>query len=182
MPNVEDYKDRVAGTNIDPRSLLSTDYFNHFNEVVMMLSMVGDMPEMLEEIDQWDYKSYREHFMESGLGFAPLAIECYEVAPAEMRERFEKIATQMSMLIVETRVKLRQVWESGEMERFKDMANLHSMELQGMIDDGGAVVHGYNEAFDQESIDDMFDAVAKPAEEKTGGGNADQADIDAMFD
>lgn len=177
MSRIEDFKDRVVGTNIDPRSLLSTDYFNHFNEVVMMLGMVGDMPEILDEIDLWDYKSYREHFMESGLGFAPLAIECYEVAAPDLRDRFEKIATQMSMLIVETRVRLRQVYEAGEMDRFKDMANLHSMELQGMIDDGGAVVHGYNEAFDQESIDEMFED--KPAE---GGGNAGQADIDAMFD
>lgn len=156
MTRLEAFQERVAGTNIDPRSLLSTDYFNHFNEVVMMLGMVGDMPELLSDIDTWDFKTYREHFMESGLGFAPLAIECYEVAPPELRERFEKIATQMSMLIVETRVKLRQTWEAGEMDKFKDMANLHSMELQGMIDDGAAIVHGYTVAMDQSKIDDMF--------------------------
>lgn len=156
MGTLESYQERVVGTNIDPRSLLSTDYFNHFNEVVMMLGMVGDMPELLDEIDKWDFKTYREHFLESGLGFAPLAIECYEVAPSDMRERFEKIATQMSMLIVETRVKLRQTWEAGEMDKFKDMANLHSMELQGMIDDGAAIVHGYTAALDQSKIDDMF--------------------------
>ena len=156
MSDIEAYQSRVAGTNIDPRSLLSTDYFNHFNEVVMMLGMVGDMPELLDEIDKWDFKTYREHFLESGLGFASLAIECYAAAPTDMRERFEKIATQMSMLIVETRIKLRQTWEAGEMDKFKDMANLHSMELQGMIDDGAAIVHGYTVALDQSKIDDMF--------------------------
>lgn len=156
MGNIADFADRIAGTNIDNRSLLSTDYFNHFNEVVMMLGMVGDMPEILDEIDKWDFKTYREHFMESGLGFAPLAIECYEAAPPELRERFEKIATQMSMLIVETRLKLRTTMEAGEMDKFKDMANLHSMELQGMIDDGAAVVHGYTASLDQSKIDAMF--------------------------
>ena len=156
MTSVEQLQERVVGTNIDPRSLLSTDYFNHFNEVVMMLGMVGDMPELLDDIDKWDYKTYREHFSESGLGFAPLAIECYEAAPPELRERFEKIATQMSMLIVETRLKLRTTWEAGELDKFKDMANLHSMELQGMIDDGAAVVHGYTASLDQSKIDDMF--------------------------
>lgn len=156
MPSIEHYQERVAGTNIDPRSLLSTDYFNHFNEVVMMLGMVGDMPEILEDIDKWDYKTYREHFMESGLSFAPLAIECFDAAPPELRERFEKIATQMSMLIVETRIKLRQVLESDEMDKFRDMAQLHSMELQGMIDDGAAVVHGYSASMDQSKIDALF--------------------------
>ena len=156
MTSVQEYQERVIGTNIDARSLLSTDYFNHFNEVVMMLGMVGDMPELLDDIDKWDFKTYREHFMDSGLGFAPLAIECYEVSSPEIREKFEKIATQMSMLIVETRVKLRQTWEANEMDRFKDMANLHSMELQGMIDDGAAIVHGYTSTLDQSKIDDMF--------------------------
>jgi len=156
MPDIESFQKRVAGTNIDPRSLLSTDYFNHFNEVVMMLGMAGDMPEILEDVDGWDFKTYREHFMESGLGFAPLAIECFEASPSELRERFEKIATQMSMLIVETRVKLRQTLEQGELNKFKDMAQLHSMELQGMIDDGAAIVHGYNASMDQSKIDELF--------------------------
>jgi len=156
MTQPEAFKDRIAGTNIDSRSLLSTDYFNHFNEVVMMLGMVGDMPELLDEIDKWDFKTYREHFLESGLGFAPLAIECYEASAPELRERFEKVATQMSMLIVETRTKLRQILENGEIDKFKDLANLHSMELQGMIDDGAAIVHGYTAALDQSKIDDMF--------------------------
>ncbi len=156
MAEIESFQERVVGTNIDPRSLLSTDYFNHFNEVVMMLGMVGDMPEILDEIDGWDFKTYREHFMESGLGFAPLAIECYEAAPPELRDRFEKIATQMSMLIVETRARLRAALEAGETDKFKDMAQLHSMELQGMIDDGAAIVHGYTAAMDQSKIDAMF--------------------------
>ena len=156
MTDIEALRARLNGTNIDPRSLLTTDYFNHFNEVVIMFSMVGEMPEILDDIDLWDFKSYREHFMESGLGFAPLAIECYEAAPTETRERFEKIATQMSMLIVETRVRLHQILEEGNMDKFKDIAQLHSMQLQGMIDDGGAIVHGYKASLDQSSIDDMF--------------------------
>lgn len=156
MAGFGSFEERVAGTNIDPRSLLSTDYFNHFNEVVMMLGMVGDMPEILEEIDTWDFKTYREHFLESGLGFAPLAIECYEASPSDLRERFEKIATQMSMLIVETRLKLRQTLETGEMDKFKDIAQLHSMQLQGMIDDCAAVVHGHKAAMDQAKIDQLF--------------------------
>lgn len=179
MVDIDAYKERIAGTNIDERSLLTTDYFNHFNEVVMMFSMVGDVPEVLSDIDEWDFKSYREHFMESGLGFAPLAIECYEAAPAEVRERFEKIATQMSMLIVETRVRLRQTLEEGNMDKFKDMAQLHSMELQGMIDDGGAIVHGYTASMDQSSIDDMFDSA--PAD-SSGGEKSAQSAIDDMFD
>ena len=156
MPDLDEIRERLAGTNIDPRSFLSTDYFNHFNEVIMMLNMLPDMPELLDEIDKWSFITYREHFMASELGFAPLAIEVYDYAPIELRERFDKLTVQMSMLVVETRLRLRQVLEEGDKPKFSNMAILHSMELQGMIDDGGAIVHGYGQAADQSVIDKMF--------------------------
>jgi hypothetical protein len=152
----EDFKERLVGTNIDPNSLLSTDYFNHFNEVIMLFSMMADAPELLDEVDKWNYITYREHFKQSGLGFADLAIEAYETAPFQVRERFEKIATEMSMLVVETRVRLRQYLEQGDMARFADMAMLNSMQLQGMVDDGASVVHGRSASMDQSAIDAMF--------------------------
>lgn len=152
----DDILERISGTNIDPRSLLCTDYFNHFNEVIMLLNMLPDMPEILDDVDKWDYKTYREHFQKSGLHWADLAIECYENAPSDLRDRLEKLAVQMSMLVVETRIRLRQALEAGEMDKFADMALLNSMQLQGMVDDGGAVIHGYNASMDQSSIDSMF--------------------------
>lgn len=156
MPDLDTIRARLAGTNIDPRSFLSTDYFNHFNEVIMMLNMLPDMPDMLDEIDKWSYKTYREHFQESELGFAPLAIEVYDYAPIDMRERFDKLTVQMSMLVVETRLRLRRALEDNEREKFGEMALTSSMELQGMIDDGGAIVHGYGASMDQTAIDKMF--------------------------
>jgi hypothetical protein len=154
--NFDQIRERLIGTNIDPRSFLSTDYFNHFNEVIMMLNMLPDMPELLDDVDKWSYKTYREHFLTSELGFAPLAIEVYDYAPIELREKFDKLTVQMSMLVVETRIRLRQELENGEKENFKDMALLHSMELQGMVDDGGAIVHGYGKSVDQAAVDTMF--------------------------
>jgi hypothetical protein len=156
MPDLDKLRERLIGTNIDPRSFLSTDYFNHFNEVIMMLNMLPDMPELLDEIDKWSYMTYREHFQNSALGFAPMAIEVYDYAPIDLRERFDKLTVQMSMLVVETRLRLRRTLEEGNREKFGDMALLSSMELQGMIDDGGAIVHGYGQAADQSVIDKMF--------------------------
>ncbi len=156
MQDIDKIREKLAGTNIDSRSFLCTDYFNHFNEVIMMLNMLVDAPELLDEIDKWSYKTYREHFMTSELGFAPLAIEVYGYAPTELRERFDKIAVQMSMLVVESRLKLRRALEEGQKEKFAEMAYLASMELQGMIDDGGAVVHGHGKSMDQSAIDAMF--------------------------
>ena len=44
---------RLEGSNVSPQTFLATDYLNHFNEVVMLLGMLGDMPEMFEDIAAW---------------------------------------------------------------------------------------------------------------------------------
>ena len=45
------YSASAQGTNIDPQTLLATDYLNHFNEIVMLLELIPDMPECFEDAD-----------------------------------------------------------------------------------------------------------------------------------
>ncbi len=156
MSTLEELKKRVEGTNIDLRSMLSTDYFNHFNETIMLLNMLPDAPELLEEIEKWDFKTYRDHFMESSLAFAPLAIECYDSAPPELRDSLEKLITRIAMMIAEMRVRLRHTLDAGERDKFNHMAIETSMNLQKKIDEGGAIVHGCSSSLDQSAIDSMF--------------------------
>jgi hypothetical protein len=151
-----EYQQKVEGTNIDSRSLLSTDYFNHFNTVIMLLSMLPDMPDMLEEIDQWKYISYVEHFQASGLDFAPVAIEAYEFGPTKLRTRFERKVQDITSFVELSRLALRQVYDSGDKDRFAELAIRTSRDLQNMVDEGGGIVHGYEESLDQSSIDNLF--------------------------
>lgn len=52
-----DWRQRVEGTNICDASLLATDYLNHFNEVVMLIGMIPDMPECLDDAREWRPKT-----------------------------------------------------------------------------------------------------------------------------
>lgn len=152
----DEYRQKVQGTNIDPRSLLSTDYFNHFNTVIMLLGMLPEMPELLDEIDQWKFISYVQHFQESGLDFAPLAIEAYGHAPARLREKFDRKAEEISNFVEMARLGLRKLLEAGDMDRFGELARRTSRDMQSMVDDGGAIVHGNEISMDQSAIDNMF--------------------------
>lgn len=44
-PEAQAWAERLRVANINPRTGLATDYLNHFNEAVMLLEMVPDMPE-----------------------------------------------------------------------------------------------------------------------------------------
>ena len=150
------YQIKVEGTNIDTRSLLSTDYFNHFNTVIMLLGMLPEMPELLDEIDQWKFISYCQHFQESGLDFAQLAIDAYAHVPPKVLAKFERKMDQISNFVETTRLGLRHLLDTKDMDRFADLAQRASRDMQGMVDEAGAIVHGSDGASDQAAVDELF--------------------------
>ena len=79
------WADRLQGININPVTLLATDYLNHFNEVIMLIEMVADMPDMIEDVLAWEPKSYSQHFADSGFKDKNLAIEAYGAAPEDLK-------------------------------------------------------------------------------------------------
>src|ERR1700736_2569069 len=78
----------LSAANINPRTGLATDYLNHFNEAVMLLEMVPDIPECAEDFLAWHPLSYREHFMASHFKARELAIEAYDSTDAIIRAEF----------------------------------------------------------------------------------------------
>src|ERR1700722_13808231 len=73
---------QLRAANINPRTGLATDYLNHFNEAIMLLEMIPDMPECAEDFLGWQPLSYSEHFTASNFKARDLAIESYEAADA----------------------------------------------------------------------------------------------------
>jgi hypothetical protein len=155
ISKLEEYQKKVAGTNIDTRSLLSTDYFNTFNSVVMVLDMLPDMPDMLEEIEQWKFVDYAEHFRTSGLDFADLAIEAYSFAPPDLRTAFEHKANAIRIIIEEIAHMLRRLLDTGEKETFSNIARFAVVQLRTMMEEGNGIVHGGSTS-SQADIDKMF--------------------------
>jgi hypothetical protein len=152
---LEEFRQRVVGTNIDSKSLLSTDYFNAFNSIIMVLDMLPDAPELLGEIEQWRFVDYPEHFRASGLDFADLAIEAYTLVPPDVLKAFERKVSGIRIVIEGIAPMLRRLVDAGEMEAFSHLARAAVLELRAMTQAGNGIVHG--------------------------GGSVGQADIDKMF-
>ncbi len=155
VDKLEEYRRKVADTNIDSRSLLSTDYFNTFNSVVMVLDMLPDAPELLEEIERWKFLDYVDHFRSSGLNFANLAIEVYPFSPPELREAFEHKADGIRAIIEELPRTLRRLLNTGEKGAFDDISRMMATQLRLMMEEGNSIVHG-SRASTQADIDKLF--------------------------
>ncbi|HTH96004.1 MAG TPA: hypothetical protein VL574_01235 [Stellaceae bacterium] len=153
---LELYREKVKGTTIDPSTLLSTDYFNHFNEVIMLLGILPEMPEIMDEIDGWNFKTYEQHFEGSGLAFAGLAIEAYAHVPPTTREQFDQTIDMMRMTVEDARTDLRDTIASGNMEKLAILAADYAKQLQDFVEMGSTVIHGSGASLDQSAIDALF--------------------------
>src|SRR5271169_5600941 len=92
-PDDEARAAQLRAANINPRTGLATDYLNHFNDAIMLLEMIPDMPECTEDFLGWTPLSYREHFIASNFKARDLAIEAYESADAAIRAEFDSLTS-----------------------------------------------------------------------------------------
>jgi hypothetical protein len=144
---------RAQGTNIDPVTLLATDYLNHFNEIVMLLELIPDMPDCLEDALAWQPKSYQQHFAESQFSDKLLAIEAFDHVPHRFRQPFDAVIRQMDSLVPRALHRIGALLSTEDDERLRQVCTECSRRLQKMIDVASAIIHGSAHPLDQTEID-----------------------------
>jgi hypothetical protein len=103
----------LKAANINPRTGLATDYLNHFNEAVMLLEMIPDIPECAEDFLQWHPLSYAEHFTASNFAARDLAIEAYESADVGLRSEFDNITGTMTAILIAVHEAMREAQQDS---------------------------------------------------------------------
>ena len=154
--------DRLEEANINPQTGLATDYLNHFNEVMMLLEMLPDMPDCAEDVLEWEPLDYEGHFENSTFKDKNLAIQAYHAAPAYLREHLEVQVADINKLVGEIQDQLRSAPSPAEVAAA--IADKATLEIKPLIAIAGAVIHGH---------------VEPEASEHEGDGA--QAEIDALF-
>ncbi len=153
LADLEVWRARVRGTNISDKTLLATDYLNHFNEIVMLIEMVPDMPDMLEECYAWQPKSYQEHFRDSGFSDRELAIEAYEHVPAKFRKPFEDTIAQMTRVVGRTLERIDNDVHQGDPERLRADCRQSVEIIHRIIQVANGIIHGTAHVMEQAEID-----------------------------
>ncbi|MDR3436552.1 hypothetical protein [Telmatospirillum sp.] len=152
------FSEKAVGTNINPQTLLATDYLNHFNEIVMMLEMIPDMPDCLEDAQAWSPKSYQDHFRDSQFRDKELAVEAYDHVPLRFRQPFEDVIGQMNAVITLAVDKIAGLIAGGGGQdgELREVCSESSRALQKMMDVASAIIHGSESRFDQSEIDGLL--------------------------
>lgn len=157
LAGYEEYRDRVAGTNISAQTLLATDYLNHFNEIVMLLDMLPDMPDMVDECKLWEPKSYKDHFANSAFSDKQLAIEAYDRVPSKYRRPFEATIDQLNTLITEGVLRLEgEIAGGAEADQLRESCRVLARAAQLLMDCASSIIHGSDRAMAQAEIDGLL--------------------------
>ncbi len=149
--------ERARGSNVNEKTLLATDYLNHINEIVMLLDLVPDAPECLEDCRTWQPKSYQDHFRESHIADRDLAIEAYDHAPDVFRQPFDRLVGDMNRLVALSIERLAAALEHGDDGMIRVIAETASRNLQDLIGQASAVIHGSDHTVDQAQIDALME-------------------------
>ncbi|MHA6287197.1 hypothetical protein [Maricaulis sp. CAU 1757] len=150
----------LAAANINPETGLATDYLNHFNEVVMLMEMLPDMPDCAEDVLDWQPLDYCGHFANSAFKDKDLAILAYGAAPKAVRAHLETLILQIDTEVMEAQERLR--GEPGP-DDFAAIAHTATTEIKPLIAAASGAIHGQTEGeaeYQDESV---------------------QADVDALF-
>ena len=155
-PATEAMRQRVAGSNISPVTLLATDYLNHFNEIAMLLELLPDMPDMLEEAKAWQPKSYVEHFQQSTIADRDLAVACWPVVPSRFKAPFEKTIETLNLLIPQIIDHAELLIASGDQDRLQHRIRAGVQALHLYIESASGIIHGSDRTLDQGEIDRLL--------------------------
>jgi hypothetical protein len=134
---------QLRAANINPRTGLATDYLNHFNEAIMLLEMIPDMPECAEDFLGWQPRSYREHFTASHFKARELAIEAYDSADVQVRVEFDNITAAMTSILTAVGAAMREAKENKTRATLAEQATGWVKPLASLA---GGLINGGAEA------------------------------------
>ena len=130
---------QLRAANINPRTGLATDYLNHFNEAIMLLEMIPDIPECAEDFLGWKPLSYAEHFTASHFKARDLAIEAYNLADLRIRGEFDNITNAITSILIAVSNAMRQVQQDTTRARLAEQA---TGWVKPLVMQAGGVING----------------------------------------
>ena len=134
---------QLRAANINPRTGLATDYLNHFNEAIMLLELVPDMPECAEDFLGWRPLTYAEHFTASNFKARDLAIAAYDSTDAGIRAAFDNITGAMTSILIAVSAAMREAEQDKTRTRLAEQA---TGWVKPLVTQAGGIINGDIEA------------------------------------
>ena len=139
----------LRDANINPHTGLATDYLNHFNEAIMLLEMIPDMPECAADFLEWQPIGYREHFAASNFKARELAIVTYDSTDPALRTEFDHLTGTMTSILTAVGAAMR---EAKQDRTRAILAQQATGWVKPLVTLAGSMINGSGNSADVDSI------------------------------
>lgn len=106
-------RDSPPKSLVNPVSGLANDYLNLFNELVMMLEQLPQMPELIDDLLAWRPVGYQDYFQKSQLPGRHSALAAYETLDPLFKRRFEGFVNELDTIAVASVAAVRLQYRPG---------------------------------------------------------------------
>jgi hypothetical protein len=146
-----------GGPNINPSTGLSTDYLNHFTDAVMVLEMIGTLPEGLDDLRNWKPKTYAEHFAASRFSNRDAIAAAYGAADPAARRALDRNAELLNAMTMRT---LELVLQHVDTPEVQAIARRALERLRPLISRTASIINGTApEPAGKQGLQDAIDAM-----------------------
>ena len=168
----EHYRSHLDGTNINKKSMLTTDYLNHFSGVLMLIEMLpGDPETFAEDVLEWSPKTYEEHFETTGFRDKELAVKAYEHAPVDVRQAFDEVVDELNDALVGLLGHVQSAVDTQQTDQLVAVCSEVTPQVRDLIGKAADIVN-----------DGTSNVVELSSVMEEQGSDDVQGDIDALFD
>ncbi|HKJ74271.1 MAG TPA: hypothetical protein VKA19_09165 [Alphaproteobacteria bacterium] len=141
--------------NLSLVTLLATDYLNHFVEIIMLIELLPEMPDLAEECRDWKPLTYEEHFAKSQIADRDLARQAYALVPERYRTPFEATSDKLHGLVQDYLEKILKALDGDDKARTTHLCLEAVYILNGHLQTLNGIIHGGEFVLDQKDIDQL---------------------------
>jgi hypothetical protein len=145
----------VLAANVNPATGLATDYLNLFNEAIMLFEMGLDMPDMAEELADWQRRGYVEHFEQSGFEMKDVVISAYHHAPVDIRCDFDDVC-ERALSVFDSSINILMSSNLSDEAAHADLSE-RLRDMKALVVEMDSHIHGRTPA--QKSLQSEVDAL-----------------------
>ena len=147
--------DNAPQNNLSLVTLLATDYLNHFIEIIMLIELLPEMPDLADECRDWQPLTYKEHFERSQIADRQVAVDAYALVPDRYRKPFEATSDQLHIELLERLEEILEAIDDGDNPKVERLCKEAVSSLNARLQTLNGIIHGGEFVLDQSGIDSL---------------------------
>lgn len=113
---------KLSVANVNPATGFTTNYLNHYVEILLLLEILPDMPDCIYNIREWKPVSYRDYILKGGLSHCEIILKAYEAVDPDRKANLNAVSSAADQQITSLIERVEQVISVNDQKGLIDIS------------------------------------------------------------